>query len=210
MRYDNWIREVAGEVADLKRQVEQLAGRSARITPARQTRLAITVADPDSSQYPKAPANTFHIVFVDGSYIETQGWQDHTLANRQSTDNPIAVAHGLGLNCYADEGSLVDVFWHNGQWWFITQCLPTGLQLAEDHPGRGIVFNVWVGTRNPVTDGFDYDKSTTYKAIDWRHGVPEPAKCATGDGYWFPSKTHGKILYVNSLDCTTPGCAGSS
>ena len=83
-------------------------------------------------------------------------------------------------------------------------------QLEEAHAGRGIAFNVWLGTWDPATDGPTYDKSVTYKAIDWRYGVPYPERCATGDGFWFPSDEYGKILYVNSLDCESPGCAGSS
>ena len=48
---------------------------------------------------------------------------------------------------------------------------PIAIKLAEDHPGRGVVFEVHIGTEDPTTHGWDYadeDTDTKYDCIDWR------------------------------------------
>lgn len=77
--------------------------------------------------------------------------------------------------------------------------------LEENHPGRGVLFNIYLGVWNPNDHSWGYDTSTTYKCIDWRFGVPYPLVGATGLGIWRPSRVHGRILEVLSLDCSSPG-----
>lgn len=85
-----------------------------------------------------------------------------------------------------------------------------GVMLAEDHPGRGLPFDVWLGTWNPATDGWDYDTSETVKAIDWRYDVPYPEECATGLAEARASDTYGTIWEIVALDCSSPGCGSGS
>jgi hypothetical protein len=79
-----------------------------------------------------------------------------------------------------------------------------GCCLYEDHPGRGLVFQVTLGTWHPDHDQWIYDGGLAY-AIDWRHGVPYPPSGATGLFEQRPSTTYGTIWECVSLDCTSPG-----
>jgi len=91
-----------------------------RVRP--QHRLAITVADPDTGLYPNREdnPNTYWIVFVDGSYTPQPGSQDHVIQLRQLENKPRAVAHNVveGYDGYVPQGTLLEVSWHNRQWWF--------------------------------------------------------------------------------------------
>jgi len=80
-----------------------------------------------------------------------------------------------------------------------------GFCLAENHPGRGVLFDVYLGVWNPNDHSWGYDTSTTYKCIDWRFGVPYPLAGATGLAVWRPSRAYGRILEVVPLDCISPG-----
>jgi hypothetical protein len=86
----------------------------------------------------------------------------------------------------------------------------TGVFLAEDHPGRGIVFDVYVGTWNSATHDWEYVGTATYKAIDWRYGVPYPTQGAQGLAEWRSSDSYGDILEITSLDCEAPGTGTSA
>lgn len=83
--------------------------------------------------------------------------------------------------------------------------------LSEDHPGRGIAFDVLLGEWDYSTDGWTYSiASTTAKAIDWRFGVPYPETGAKGLFTPRPSETHGTIYECVSLDCESSGaCVGA-
>lgn len=82
-----------------------------------------------------------------------------------------------------------------------------GFKTAVQHPGKGIAFNVYVGIWNPPTNDYsNYDEANPVKAIDQRTGVPTPAACATGWGWYRPSDEFGRIIYIGDLDCTSPGC----
>jgi len=96
-----------------------------------------------------------------------------------------------------------------------------GGTLVSDHPGRGHVFCIYLGTWN--TDGhWDYDYKTHYPAIDWRYGVPYPEVGATGlfiarpysgsgtgtgmDQGCPETGTASKVIYETvALDCSSPG-----
>lgn len=86
---------------------------------------------------------------------------------------------------------------------------PTMAVLAEDHPGCGTVFDVWLGPAwNTTSHEWDFDQcdgSTKYKAIDLRVWGLDPLKYATGLFVARVSLTHGIILEVIELDCTSPG-----
>lgn len=120
----------------------------------------------------------------------------------------------LGGNKYAL--AIKDKYGH----WFAQPpgCVLTELCLAEDHPGRGVVFDAYRGTWNAGSDRWSYQNEetgtgtdvdcegeATVKAIDWREGTPEPTAGARGYFIPWPSTTHGVIYDCVSLDCDTPG-----
>jgi len=103
---------------------------------------------------------------------------------------------------------------------------PVACVLAEDHPGCGVVFDVWIAPRWDIemdSSNGDWDLSHStaiwdikgcddetygvvkFKAIDKRKGVPEPLKYATGLFAPRVSKAYGIILEVIELDCESPG-----
>jgi hypothetical protein len=87
-----------------------------------QSRLAITVRDPNTDVYPAAAdePNTYWIVFVDGEFTAVQGNQAHTLSARQTLTKARALAHNLidGPGAYVAENTLIEVTWHSRHWWF--------------------------------------------------------------------------------------------
>jgi len=84
--------------------------------------------------------------------------------------------------------------------------------LAEDHPGRGIKFEVWPGTWCPNEDKWRYDCSdagAVWDAIDWFYADPEivPEKYAQG---WFQIRSSkygrdGKVYACVTTDCDSDG-----
>jgi hypothetical protein len=97
------------------------------------------------------------------------------------------------------------------RWWFIPQPPPAieirGGCLEENHPGRGIVFEIALGVWSSSNHKWSYTAGTK-KAIDWRYGVPYPPAGATGSFIQRPSDTHGSIWEVLDLDCESPGECG--
>jgi hypothetical protein len=85
-----------------------------------------------------------------------------------------------------------------------------GIFLVEDHPGRGVEFDVYVGTWNSDTHDWEYLGTATYPCIDWRFGVPYPTQGAQGLAEWRDSAAYGDILEVTSLDCEAPGTGTSA
>ncbi len=101
-----------------------------------------------------------------------------------------------------------------------------GFELAEDHPGKGIPFDIRLGVWSPDTLQWTnsagcYDQGLA-KAIDWRFGVPYPEECATGLGMWMSAVdfltaegtgtsevADERIVEVWTLDCESPGCIGT-
>jgi len=118
-----------------------------------------------------------------------------------------------GLDTTLNVGDRLVVYWDAQRGMLVPSAPPfggVGFMLAEDHPGRGLLFEVWLGTWDSATHSWDYDGSVTYQCIDWRYDVPYPEICATGLGFWMPSDEYGKIIEVWSLDCSSPGCESSS
>lgn len=200
--YDSWLQSLEDKVANLQAEVRDLLAKRGIMARDKQTRLAITAGggrilevvaldcDPgdgsssSSSSSSGGGGNVFDIILVDASYPETVGLQAVTVKNRQATAAHVA-------RCLDDStpvpapGILIEVFWHNGQWWYAGKAGLVGIKLAGTHPGQGVVFNVYLGTWNPDTADYDYDESTTYEAIDLRYGVVYP-DYSTGLAQWQP------------------------
>ena len=85
-----------------------------------------------------------------------------------------------------------------------------GIFLVEDHPGRGIEFDVYVGTWNTATHDWEFPGTATSVCIDWRFGVPYPTQGAQGLAEWRNSDVYGQILEVVALDCEAPGTGTSA
>ena len=85
-----------------------------------------------------------------------------------------------------------------------------GIFLVEDHPGRGIEFDVYVGTWNTATHDWEFPGTATSVCIDWRYGVPYPTQGAQGLAEWRNSDVYGQILEVVALDCEAPGTGTSA
>lgn len=80
--------------------------------------------------------------------------------------------------------------------------------LAEDHPGRGVVFDVYRGTWDSSTHAWTFDTGSTINAIDWFYGASSPTAGARCWGIERPSDSYGIIIEVLEVDCTSPGaCA---
>lgn len=103
---------------------------------------------------------------------------------------------GIALHDYANH------------WRIITLGRPAGTVggcLAEAHPGRSVAFNIYLGTWDSATDGWDYSLAATVKAIDHRYGVPYPVAGATGLFESRKSDLYGTIWECVALDCSSPG-----
>lgn len=81
--------------------------------------------------------------------------------------------------------------------------------LAENHKGRGVVFEIYLGSWSAADHKWNYDTETEVKAIDWRYDVPYPNAGATGLFTPRASDTYGVIMETVALDCDTPGACGS-
>lgn len=93
----------------------------------------------------------------------------------------------------------------SGHRWTAQRSL-TGGCLAENHPGRGTAFSVYLGIWDPDYDAWSYDTAKeTVKAIDWRYGVPYPDAGATGLFEPRGSTYYGTIWECVALDCESPG-----
>lgn len=76
--------------------------------------------------------------------------------------------------------------------------------LAQDHPGRGKVFDVTIGTWDSSLHDWVFD-GPTVKCIDWHHDGPYPEAGARGYAIRKPSDEYGLILVPVSMDCVSPG-----
>jgi hypothetical protein len=108
------------------------------------------------------------------------------------------------------EDERVSCFWDIQRGMFVPMApqFLQGICLNENHPGRGVLFDVHIGVRNKSDNGWDYYQTPLFKCIDWRFGVPFPNAGATGLAEWRWSNSvvyPNKILEVVSLDCDTIG-----
>ena len=77
--------------------------------------------------------------------------------------------------------------------------------LRDDHPGRGVVFEIYLGLWDAETHAWIYQEDLLRKAIDWRYAVPYPDAGSTGLFAARRSMQHGVIYETVALDCDTPG-----
>lgn len=133
--------------------------------------------------------------------------EDGVLDWRQRTPEPRIIA--LSRVGWLPPDTDVEVAWDGKRWRiFWADAGLRGGCLAENHPGRGIVFDLALGRWEKADDEWIYDAGIV-KAIDWRYGVPYPAMYATGLFERRLSEDHGWIWECVSLDCDSPGeCGG--
>ena len=86
------------------------------------------------------------------------------------------------------------------------------LMLAENHPGKGIVYKCYKSIWCPQDNAYRYNCDDTCDdwvfAVDFREDVPQPVIGARGMYIAMPSVEHGTIYINLSMDCTSPGtCA---
>ena len=111
------------------------------------------------------------------------------------------------------EGDAGLAFWNTSHQWVILYLLPKGMLIGgclnEDHPGRGTVFELNLGTWDTADNKWVYASGSPVEAIDWRYDVPYPGEGATGLFEARESDTYGTIWETVSLDCSSPGTCGS-
>jgi len=81
-----------------------------------------------------------------------------------------------------------------------------GACLAESHPGRNVVFGIWLGVWSSASHewGYSDDDANSVPAIDWRYGVPYPGQGSTGLFTPRSSDEYGIIWECVALDCEVP------
>lgn len=173
-------------------------------------KLGVSVAKPFGSRV----AGTYVIGEVYPALLPTQGSDEYTPpspigVNWRVGQNPGTAASALDGGQPSDlSDTISEMTDHNGlhvNWLMIG--MPRGILiggcLAEEHPGRGAVFDIELGTWSPADNKWVY--GSTVIAIDWRYGVPYPDAGSQGLFTPRPSDTYGTIYECVSLDCETPG-----
>ena len=135
-------------------------------------------------------------------------WKD------DETKEWVVDANGL-LGVYFSEGNRVVAFWDGQRAAFVP--LTTGslveLMLAENHPGKSIVYRAYLGIWCPNHNDWRYDCTDTSDewvyAIDHRYDVPYPNVGARGLYISRPSDQYGVIYENVNMDCSTPGTCAS-
>jgi len=102
------------------------------------------------------------------------------------------------------------IFWQDmnvaGRHWTVGNLV--GGKIYGAHPGRGIVFDLRLGTWNENGNDWDYEEDPSAVGIDWRYGVPYPDAVApagaTGLFQARRSWEHSVIYECVSLDCEAP------
>jgi hypothetical protein len=107
---------------------EETADKKALALNPRQTRLAVTVPDPNTGIYPDQASepNTYWIAFCDGTFPLVQGKQVHSLNLRECPDHALQLAHNIveGQAAYCEKYTLLIVTAGNVagdnkiRWWF--------------------------------------------------------------------------------------------
>lgn len=93
--------------------------RAGNVMPPLQVRLVKTVSDSGGGSYPSAGADTFGIIFVDGTYTKSAGTNAHTFTLRKSTP-AVDVAHSINARYYP-VNTYALVFRQNHRWWFVEE-----------------------------------------------------------------------------------------
>lgn len=145
----------------------------------------------------------------------THQWGVGPRHNYSDTIKVLNLERGKDEGVYVFTGSVGDAgiaSWDQGQRWRIL-CMENqgliGACLNEDHPGRGTVFEINLGTWSTAENKWIYSSGEPVSAIDWRYGVPYPTGHATGLFEARSSDDYGVIYECVSLDCESPGACGS-
>lgn len=145
----------------------------------------------------------------------TNQWGTGPRHNYDDTIKAYNLEKGSDEGTYVFQGAEGDsgiARWDQGQKWIIL-CMEQhgliGACLNEDHPGRGSIFEINLGTWSTSQHKWIYATGDPQKAIDWRYGVPYPDAGATGLFEVRSSDTYGIILETVALDCESPGACGS-
>lgn len=147
------IRRIEHLEADLRALVAEVraAQFEARPPAPRYVRLAKTWTATEED-YPDPPANTFPILFIDGSYPRTSGEQTATLTDRQAQE----VEWGHFAPGYIPRGTLVAVLDQNGQYWILGAApamqLRVGKTNAAINKGASGSVSIYDGAGSGATD----------------------------------------------------------
>lgn len=208
-------RDSAARIAAAVRAVEQTPGfaldktRPLPTTLGRDRWFGKTAVCAEFPTYPTAAADTYVVQLLERWYTEVPGSQDYEdIVHQQFVVAHYAAPEGERIKL--DEGTEVDCWKlptrRGWRWWFRPLIRGSvGGCLAENHPGRGLPFNIHLGIWMPSAHRWLYDETSTVKAIDWRHGVPTPDAGSTGLFEARASDSYGAIWEVLDLDCSTPG-----
>ena len=198
MAHEGWLRELAGEVADLRARLGQLESREASIMPPQQVRLCRAVLPPevygDGDDWDHS-ANIVHIVFMDVQFIESHRW-DGIPSNddRQDEDAPIFMAYSISGPVRL--GQLLLAFGHNKQWFVAPPFRPIAIETDEVYPGPNIAFRVHVAWDCWLFEGmintWAMDENQTYWCHDHKYYFDEdgnpwsPPSGSFGFAFWYP------------------------
>lgn len=151
-----------------------------------------------------------------GYYLVKVRWFSHD-DNQWYTDDQkewILDATSIGDTGSLTVGTILIVSWDQQRGMYVpitgSTFSLTELMLAEDHPGRGIIFKCYLGSWCPNTNDWRYDCTDECDdwvyAIDFRYGMPSnPGAGARGLFTPRASTTYGTIWDCVSLDCESPG-----
>jgi len=211
-RHDRIV-DLEQQVQDLRRDLDAYRRRDLFHQTPRQIRTAITCAI--SASYPTAPADTYGIKFVDGTFTESAGDQTPTDTNRSATYQRIA--HDRTPGRFLAEGTLVQVYEENSRWWiFHADQLLAWLELdATLTPGSSAsaTLCVWNGSIYGTTGG----STTLYDPHNRNFGLDgEKILCGRLNGRWEALGENGLLRRgtpdsnISSGSSGTVSIAGSS
>jgi hypothetical protein len=171
----SFARRVAKLEAELRRVQAALARRNHRspaLVAPQQVRLAKTTT---SGTYPVPPVDTYEIAFQDGAFTATVGDQTPSYTARQTSG--FVKAHDIrGEKYFIEEGSVVSVFEHRGQYWILPlpAAEPVGILVQNDSGGDLSKYGI-VGLDDslydPTTDLTDFQAEPSFSAVtpDYEH-----------------------------------------
>ena len=110
------VEQLESNQAELQALIRELSERDIVSAHPRQIRLAKTWSSSGGS-YPTAPADTYEIIFRDGSFTETVGDQTPTWVDRSATGQTFA--HNATSTALIPRFNPVVVMESNGQWWIV-------------------------------------------------------------------------------------------
>lgn len=141
----NRIDVVEQQLLQVRHEMFGEKSRDGNASPRLQVRMAKTTSTSGGGSYPSEPADTYGIIFVDGTYTQTAGLQGHTLTNRKSAP-AVEVAHSVDTKYYPVD-TYVWVVRQNHKWWIIDVA---GRQLTFFELTANLVYNTPPASDNAV------------------------------------------------------------